>query len=148
MIHLRRSIGAVGLILLSCGSLLGQPNKERASVVSVVNSFDREGGRFDCDSCEGVMNCIRYCTNRTFLRLDSALERRFEQLLSITPSDSAKDVLKSHQISWLVSRREQCLVHTEGLTGSFGAIRFVECLNALTNTREMEVSWLIDHTQN
>ena len=125
-----------------------QSSSDREIMRRIVREFERSGYHFDCDSCEGATPCYRYCNDLEFIRLDSTLEVEFEHLLSLAPSDSARATLDRHNSAWLIARREQCRIPTEGWTGSLGPVLYVDCMNELTRLRIQEVTWLRDAMEN
>lgn len=133
---------ALAMALLLATATMAQRDADQRVMREVMRQFERGGLRFNCDSCEGAMNCERYCTDREFVLLDSTLEMEFQVLLKLAPNDTARAAMVRYQDAWVVARREQCRIPTTGWDGSMGAVLYVDCLNTFTRSRKREIAWL------
>lgn len=129
------------ILLLLPAVLWAQRPSEREFIRGTLQHFGGLVQQVDCDSCEGVTPCIRICTDLEFIRLDSLLELEFEGLLQVVP-DSVRSMFTSYHERWIVGRREQCGVVTDGESSGYAMINYVTCLNESTRLRAAEVAYL------
>jgi uncharacterized protein YecT (DUF1311 family) len=122
--------------------MLAQRASDREIIRGVMGEMERSGISFNCDSCEGITPCIRYCTNKEFVRLDSLLGADLDRLLQAVEADSSRAMLMRHQQNWTLARREQCGIQVEDPENGHSMIRYVTCLNELTILRLNEIAIL------
>jgi uncharacterized protein YecT (DUF1311 family) len=134
--------GSTVLLLLPI-ALCAQHPSDRELVRSTLALFGERVHQVDCDSCEGVTPCIRICTDLEFILLDSLLDLDFNRLLQAAP-DSVRPMLTNHHRNWIIARREQCEVITQGESNGYAMINYVACLNESTRLRTAEVAHLRD----
>ncbi|MFK8046772.1 MAG: lysozyme inhibitor LprI family protein [Crocinitomicaceae bacterium] len=130
------------LAALFCQSAIAQDTSDAKRLKNL--GYMKYSSKVNCDSTNGSNIETRICLNIQFQYLDSTLNSKFKYLLSRIENDSVKNQLKQYQSMWVLNRRVQSKLVTEGLEGNTAGIYYLNCMVETTNRRIEELEYLFE----
>lgn len=134
----------VMILILFCGlNLYGQDSTDAVRLKSL--EYMEYADQVDCENMMGTTLEDRVCLNLKFQRLDSIVNVRFTDLLRLAPNDSIREQLISFQNAWVLNRRAQSEIASEGYRGHMLGIIYLASMVETTRGRINEIELILSN---
>ncbi|MDO6518564.1 lysozyme inhibitor LprI family protein [Zobellia uliginosa] len=101
--------------------------------------------RIDCENPIGTNMESRICLNLKFQNVDSILNHRLVTYLDQVENDSLKSKIKAYQENWILNRRLQSDIFSEGYSSNTLGIYYLRSMVNSTELRIKELELLIEN---
>lgn len=110
-------------------------------------SYLKYAKNIDCNNKEGFALEHRICLNLKFQRVDSILNNKVDAFIKVIEKDSIKTKWLKHHNNWIINRRLQSEMVSEGFNGHMLGIYYLNCMITISEFKIKEIEFLRKNTR-